>query len=1216
MPSELGNQLGVISGVYLGTLLPWGFLYLHDFISERWQTIRRTCINGVLHLVFASLPLPYLFYYVFLQADLPEPDYKELFAAFSAAVFSVYHILRTLWGLYQLYRFREWAIETARIFESAGYITKRTFDVTKESGFQRLQMSRFTKTKQDPTIASPDPLLQAAGTDKGVMTQEPVCSTHDLGVTDAYRQKQAAKRDFRIRCEVSNMLVNSSVIDNEFINSYSPFRVDRALLKFRPLHKKGMYVTWAVVYLAQFGEQWLKECVGTDLANGTWEARRWNLAAQVWATAALRMEADCKAELSMKNVAGTDENYGEKSFLSPSDWNRVTDSVDDQLFSKEFVLRKIFSSGERLPYNYPIIDDFNAPLPSYRLYNPLIREAVASLPTRYYDIAENISGEHMEWFAVFLWISRWGGCTPLVNLCSSSSGSVVSATLSNKPTPEEAILTPSDTPVRVLQNQLGFVVPATLSRCAFPFLGRSYGRLLWTNRSVLQVSARIDNWIALSIGRQLKFAQSLDKALNPGSELFEKVHRAVEKGGSELETRDKELNRSSSIFGFHKLIETKRLRNQLANPQPLHRHLEIGLTFMGCVMENTRSGIAETINTVGEIIDWCPPIPDQAVSFKASVELCDCLKREMRSRPTRILINSTLQERVLWECQNGINNSWQKKLSHLSKAEFLERVAISQTVESMLLCMLGFPSIRVVCKGNVYLDQKFPSTVLVFEVEPVAGPQPIWIEIVVDCQLPKMHVKVCTKDSRAPLKFQWQDWRDAFEGRLLGKSEWQKAHYMRDVQIRKTSAMITAGIIRKTIGQDDGDRPVPDFRKYLVWDGWRPFRPGMPLFELRHSSLIIINYTLPTQSTQGADESTDTDIDGFERFDSEASPDAYNRASMSALTDASAHLDSLLALNTNLVQGTDSLTQNPEDDRPESQLVEFSPVFPAPSSSSEGPSFRLLANLDPPLPNKVLERVQEQDAIAMHILAKWVLRGSHGFKKNFSRAILLMERALVLARSVKTARLLVRSLLDKTFAPDGPIDVERALSAVELLWRDMVSRHEVVTVGKKRIRRWRGDADTEAHRMSQLVELNLMIVEVQPTADLMRDLAGHLSTWGESSGDDETAKMLYESAILADIDSKAMMELGRKYTRRHSRYAAALFERALKAGQIDAAKYLKDTILRNCNEFDTQEVRRVYEMTSQAGHVEAMRELGFWLQRKTNRGENDSLQNDFGDDAV
>ena len=69
---------------------------------------------------------------------------------------------------------------------------------------------------------------------------------------------------------------------------------------------------------------------------------------------------------------------------------------------------------------------------------------------------------------------------------------------------DELDLQAIDTPVQMLREQLGFDAGANLSseKCAFPLL-KGLGGVLWDNRGVLQVSAHIDNWIALNQGAQM-----------------------------------------------------------------------------------------------------------------------------------------------------------------------------------------------------------------------------------------------------------------------------------------------------------------------------------------------------------------------------------------------------------------------------------------------------------------------------------------------------------------------------------------------------------------------------------------------------------------------------------------------------------------------------------------------------------------------------------------
>lgn len=1082
-----------------------------------------------------------------------------------------------------------------------------------------------------------------------------VCSTHDLNSVgcsasqlhnDGKDNSYAKEREARISWCINGMLVNSSIIDNEFINSYSPFKLAASSWRLQPLRRKSTFVRWTVLYLAHFGRQWLVDCKTKSLSEDTWIGRRSNLAARVWATAALRMETECQSALSNPSSQSPSQgNGGATSFLDPCEWNKVTAAVDEQLFTKEYALKECFASGKGMPYNSPIIDSRDQPLPSHRLYRPLLKEAMESLPTRYYEEVEDMTTDHIEWFAVFLWVRRWGGCVPDETHPSTALSNelqpIVFKTTSSIP------LSPTDTPVRVLQDQLGLDCSPVLDMCAFPFASRGYGRHLWENRSVLQVSARIDNWIALCVGRQTVFLLENEDELGPRGEVFENVHgeaplkttnsgengcqdaatlhtsqddtpvnpntsdtnvHTTHGGAPSLVDQDEATahTRSSAIVAFHKHLESKRLGYQLANPKPQHRHLELGLTFMGCVMETVRSGIAEALISTDDVSTWRPRIPDETVSFAISEQLRRCLGIVFFGS-SLIPFDSTVRERLLWECQNGVQCSWQNKLI-FGRFEGLPS-RVPETVEAMMLCLLGFPSIHILSLNSVrQSDAPETDTTLNFQLLPVAGPQHLRINLAVDWSTSIMTAKICACEvvmsdgtSKVGSVFRWQDWRDAFEGRLIGKSEWQKNHSMRELQIRRTNASIWKGIRRMVIGEDDGDRPVPVFRRYLVWEGWKPFRAGMTLFELRHSSLIIFGDSMPTDThspTVGHLDSTSTDTDGtLQHQDTrQVGIDAYLRANMAALTDASTHLDALLTLDSNLLADTNEGTQDEDEDRAESQLVDLTP---APSSSSDGPSFRMAFNMNPPLPNVIMARAKEQDPIAMHILAKWVLTGTKRFEKNYTKALLLMERALVLGRNVKTARLLVKTLIDKTFMPDIPMDVDRARAAVELLWRDMAGRHEVVSIGNKKVRRWKGDTEAELARMSKLVSLHLKLVAARPTAEMMRNLADRLSTWGESKSDDELATVLYETAILANCDSKSILELGRKFHKRNPHFAAAMYQRALTVGQDTAAKPLADLLLSRKYDLklSASDMAAVYERAAHLGHVGAMRELGLLLLR-------------------
>lgn len=190
-----------------------------------------------------------------------------------------------------------------------------------------------------------------------------VCATH--GACD--RDTERVERERRIRWLVDRMIVNSSVIDNELIQSYSPFRFLLWKWRLQPRHRKNTFANWVVVYLAQFGRDWVRRCQTTGFDRKEWGGRRWNLAARVWATAALRMETECE-DGGIGKGGEMKGNVGAASFLNPCEWDKVTGSMDEQLFRKTHVLRECFADGRGLPYGCNIIDDRSTPLPSSSLF--------------------------------------------------------------------------------------------------------------------------------------------------------------------------------------------------------------------------------------------------------------------------------------------------------------------------------------------------------------------------------------------------------------------------------------------------------------------------------------------------------------------------------------------------------------------------------------------------------------------------------------------------------------------------------------------------------------------------------------------------------------------------------------------------------------------------------------------------------------------------------
>lgn len=1274
-----GDSLETVAFVYALSLIPWAFLYIHDFISDKWIPMSRTYFNGLLHLFLVTLPLIIIIRYIHLQKVLQ--DYKEMLAAISASVFSGYHLLRTVWGLYQLFRFEQWAVDTALIMESASYPCMMRPAVPKSSSshhstssshssspyyrvHDNLQLlrrhaasnkhssgERLPETSNHNRLSAAD--IAAVEKDLDKQTSVRSCCTHDNDENtscDATKctvlpariicaiplwllrklhkhvptwNKQTCKRrhEHAIRKLVRCMKVNNTIIDNEFIGSNAPWTISRKL-KLRPKHRTIMFVRWSILYLTHFGKHWMEDCRTIIHDSDTWPLRRANLAAKVWATSALRMEAECRGGTSEQSRETFRGNAASSSFFHPGEWSKVTPDFNSQVFDMEHVLKQFFLSDRGTPHGHPIIDSPEHPLPSHAMYRPIIKEAIESLPARFYEDMEHFSPQHIEWFAAFIWVQSWGGC--ILDMCKSADsdesvrtgGSQLASFTSVSPSARIAL---SDTPIRVLQDQLGLNHPPPLQFCAFPIVTRGYGPFLWDNRSVLQVSARIDNWIALTTAHDLEFLCKLDVDLGRGGESFRQAHRPLEQRYGTRPGYD----RSTDIIACHSNLQQQSLRYQLGKRDPQHSHLEQGLSFMGCVTESVRSGLAEDLNRSGDvpIASWRPGIPEEVASFAISEQLRDCLNSCYSNNTS--LFDSSVQERLLWECQNGVQWSWQNK--RLGRRD---PFPVPETNEAMMLCLLGFPSLKVTMADDFSFSVKSQPESLYFQIWPILGPQPLGIDITVDLQTSNAAAQIRRHSpGEAPqLQFYWQDWRDAFEGRLIGKSAWQNSHYMRELPIRRTDNKISASIVRMNFGGNGGQKPRTLRRSYLVWSGWRPFRAGMTLFELRHSSLIIVGGRMPSE----------THITAGNPDQQEENTRTYELANMTALSDASVHLASLLALNTNLFKEEEehldpgpgesfpSLPSVPEDvvlSLP-AGLTRASPsparsprASPPPTQSppAEHSSLSSVSSDDAP-PKDVLAKAQLQDPIAMHRLATWLLKGEKGFKKNFNKALLLMERALVLGNYIKTASLLVKTILDPDKSENGsPVDVERAFAAIEMLWRDIAGRHQMVHIGEKEVWQWEGDAFEESERMETLIRLHLKVVARLPTAGMMRNLAKHLTTWGDTEGNADRATLLYESAVLAAMDAKALMELGSIFQKQNKRFTAHLFLRSLMGGCVNASKPLADLFLkRDGHGLTAEDIYYAYEKAAQLGHIGAQRELVHLIvngRRADSRDSNNVLDN-------
>lgn len=1258
---EFGNHIGVVSVAYLVVLLPWGFLYIHDFISDHWLPLKTTRRNGFLHVIVVILPMPYLVFYISSQIILDDPDWKEMYAAITALVLSIYHLARTVWGLRQLLRFRVWAIRTAVTFARADYVIRspspENVSAEEESSRRSSSFLRPTQSSRALTLGvSPSTILENISrtrkrvsrkktidfspentssrdlaiaiphtppdvSDRHIKTANIKCHTHSIKksssapapsrtptLTKSSRSSEHDKLCTRfgvpptsqvnimeILVEIDNMLVNSTVIDNEFIGSSAP---RLSLFRMRPFNPVDTFVRWSVCFLAQFGWQWLRDCDVRFFSQDTWEGRRYSLAADVWATAALRMDTNCKYA-STTRLSRVPGNEFSVSFLSPALWQELLPHMKDQLFCKEALLEKCYRNGKGFPYEKPIFSDNvsagpNPAIVAPGMFKSLIKDAQSELPSHLYNVVDGLEPYQLEWFAIFISVVSWSGCTTGSNSPQREGSPHVPNTPQStrvKNINRRAIFAPFHAPVRTLQDQLGFIDDLTLDKCSFPFVAQTYGRELWHNRSILQVSARIDNWLALRIGHQyvglLKNNPKLN-AYSPHLSTDRSFHTNNSTGivDSSVDDDDNESHpklhhqstniplegsnwntQSNRIFHFHRDLEITRLRYQLATSDTsdtIHHNQGQCISFMGCVMETVRSFLAEHLvieNTVDPALDsWAPQLPvDLGTTVPISLQFADCLDKIASDSPHySSAFDSTVKERLLWECQNGIVR-WLEQKFVKATINFRAERRPQFLAQTMLLTLLAFPALVI---KQWHLDDSAPEGCLSFKIEAPASPQAIFVIVTANSTQRSMYLRLSTERG-GPTRFRWQDWRDAFLGRLDGKAFWQQTHYMRDLQINRTIASINCGFSEVRVGEG---RSIP------VWNGWLPFRARIRKFELEHSSLIIVGDRMPFDRMRTPGDSVDALIDSgtadevnaSETVQAEAIPirnrsrvapadeaptrlsamsssEAYVQAGPSALSDASSYVDSVLKLNSSLFDKSQSqdLTESAsEDEGPLKAFMVFAPIRTSPDSSAS--SLSPHEGTTPPMAQvELISQVNNQDPEAMYSLAKCLLSGTRPFRKDRDRALLLLERAVSIGRRLRTARLFVKTLLERQ--PVTEEDAQRALGAVEKLWRDLPRRRRL-TEGVS--------AEREQRRMTHLTRLHVRIIHVYKRAEVMRDLGNRIATFGTSQEDDERATVLFESAIIADCDVWAMIGLALRRAETDFSYARKLYERAAKIWRV------------------------------------------------------------------
>jgi len=283
--AHLANQFWVIVLAYTFVILPWGFLYNVDFISEKWRTVYRTRFLAYVHMFFAIVPMPFIIFYAHLQQT--SEDYKEMMAAVIAILMSFYHVMRTGFGLIQLASFSKWCSVLIERMWKIKMIHENQYDgyphyerIEQVGGIQgfmenpmgvlkkvfycikKIFFNIFSLNSTQPDIESDIPNIQTGPDDD-----------------DSSRLEDAEKFDHLMGNVYKVLRVNNTVVDNEiggtditvkiksletcmeyaksWLKGSNSGGADVSITDFLSVEEKELCaVRWSGTFLSAFGELW------------------------------------------------------------------------------------------------------------------------------------------------------------------------------------------------------------------------------------------------------------------------------------------------------------------------------------------------------------------------------------------------------------------------------------------------------------------------------------------------------------------------------------------------------------------------------------------------------------------------------------------------------------------------------------------------------------------------------------------------------------------------------------------------------------------------------------------------------------------------------------------------------------------------------------------------------------------------------------------------
>ena len=845
------NRTFIFITYFLG-IGAWAVIAKHDFISSNWKSLRETRKNGQIHVILVLIPMFYVGFYIYVLGL--RRDFK-LGAAVFAVAFASLHLLRTVVALWQLIIFKHWAISAIQSIESLGY---KCFSATglepnlegKKISIQQANNIRINYIADEITINN-------VIIDNKLSSGNAVCKLRFL--TQYQKNNIKNQRLYTFKALLCIYYVVGSIL-RLFLIIFALFfpniwnLADKNTSPFlEPYFSEEVYIRWASVLIANATPDWFEDiknlCMKDDEDEeqiSEREQRRNEFALELLLSAGMHLRDSGKWNGKLSGFRDTKNDFGcteqfcsfRHSFLPFEEWKNYP-TLRKGLFRREEFLKFACTSGKGLPFHSPHFraqaKDSHGESYNYLKFASFLASANVNLDAELEEAVKGLGIVEIEWFSVFLSVDNWRGISPdskkaLNERKRKSKQKPYKEPMWNR---DRKILDETGFPLFNLSAQLGFkgISKKFLQYFSHPLLRNSIDKTLWENRNVLELSAHIDNWLALRSGDKTSYM--MQQIQNSEQKYLLRNIESVRDSASVNER----------VFETSKQVKTDSTMFQFSLIEPEHHNFEHSMTFMGCSMETLRSALARWVekNDGNQVSTWNPKIDFEKLNksfvFRASEDLQCCLKSvESKSG----LDEKYFQMRLLWELQSYF---------HARMSRNTKNMPGPKDTESMILCILSFPSViiktersrdvarnskrRTSCclqveEGN---DHLFDAQNYTFHILAGCGPQDVEVHVSFNVTTELyVTVNLCCKE--ASQIFSWEAWRNSFLGRLEGAGSWQVDWNLPSVPVLKTEESIAAGITHvRTLNANESSG-------INVWKGWLPHRPKMSQFELETKGFV------------------------------------------------------------------------------------------------------------------------------------------------------------------------------------------------------------------------------------------------------------------------------------------------------------------------------------------------------------------------------------------